>query len=308
LDGRFKLRHLTLVTTIAEQGSLVGAAGALHVTQPVITRGLREAEDVLGVTLFDRGPRGVTPTVYGELLIEHARAVLANLRRVDESIDHIRRAGDRPVRVGTNLAGAYTLLPRALVAFKAERPTIGLTVIEGVPEDLVKKLRRNEVDFLVGRLPPTPSEADLYQSRLYDEPVRIVVRRGHPALATAEPDLGELARYPWIVPGRPALLRDELDELFEERGLEPPLNVIECVTLLTIRAVLATTDALAPLPMLVGAGDDALDMLPTVLDTVPQTIGITCLADRALSDSARSLISKLRKAARAIERELGVEV
>lgn len=138
LDGRFKLRHLVLITTIAEQGTLVGAAQALHVTQPVVTRALREVEDVLGVALFTRGPRGVRPTVFGELLLEHARAVLNNLRRVSENIEQLQRSGSRPVRVGTNLAGAYALLPRALVAFKRQRPTTQVSVTEGVADELIK--------------------------------------------------------------------------------------------------------------------------------------------------------------------------
>jgi DNA-binding transcriptional LysR family regulator len=58
LDGRLKVRRLVLVVTVAEQGSVVGAAERLRVTQPVITRGLRELEQILGVELFD----GVTPT------------------------------------------------------------------------------------------------------------------------------------------------------------------------------------------------------------------------------------------------------
>ncbi|MFD0692319.1 LysR substrate-binding domain-containing protein [Actinomadura fibrosa] len=304
LDGRFKLRHLTLVGAIAEQGSLVGAAQALHITQPVITRGLKEAEEVLGVRLFERGPRGVTPTVYGELLVEHARMILGNLREVGENIEQIRRAGDRPVRVGTNLAGAYTLLPRAVVALKSERPRTVVSVTEGVPDELVKLLRRHEVDLLVGRLAPERDDAGLRRMRLYEEPVRIVVRRGHPALDDPAPTLAALGGYPWILPNRPALLRDELDDLFAERGLEPPENVIECVTILTIRAILTATDAVAPLPSLIAAGDERLDVLAIELGTVPQTIGVTWRADQELSDGARAIVGHLRRVAESITAEM----
>ncbi|MER6981948.1 LysR substrate-binding domain-containing protein [Streptomyces carpinensis] len=304
LDGRFKLRHLTLVTTIAEHGSLVGAAQALHVTQPVVTRGLREAEEVLGVSLFQRGPRGVKPTVYGELLIENARAILGNLRRVGEHIDQIQRVGDRPVRVGTNLAGAYTLLPRAVIALKQERPMTAVAVLEGTPDELVKQLHRNEVDLLVGRLTPEESGVGLRQLRLYDEPVRIVARRGHPALTLPTPTIEALVDFPWVLPTRPALLRDEIDELFAERDLDPPSNLIECTTILTIRAILAGTDAVAVLPAMIGAGDDTLDVLPIVLETVPLSIGITWRADEPLSDSAQLLLGKLRRVAREIAAEM----
>src|ERR1043165_8017148 len=76
LDGRLKLRHLVLVTVVADEGTLVGAAKAMHVTQPVVTRSLQEIETITGVKLFARGPRGVRPTQYGDILIEHARAVV----------------------------------------------------------------------------------------------------------------------------------------------------------------------------------------------------------------------------------------
>lgn len=80
LDGRVKIRHLVLVTAIADEGTLVRAAESLHITQPVVTRGLREVEEVLGVPLFERLPRGVRPTQYGHSFIERARSVLAELR------------------------------------------------------------------------------------------------------------------------------------------------------------------------------------------------------------------------------------
>ncbi|MGW0450231.1 LysR family transcriptional regulator, partial [Streptosporangium sandarakinum] len=86
LSGRLKLRHLVLVTTIAEQGSVLRAAERLHLAQPAVTRGLREVEHILGVELFTRGPRGVTPTLFGEAFIDHARAVQAELRRAGDRI------------------------------------------------------------------------------------------------------------------------------------------------------------------------------------------------------------------------------
>ena len=77
LDGRLKLRHLLLVDALSRQGSVVGAAAALHITQPVATRSLHDIESILGVSLFDRGPRGITPTIFGEAFTTHARAVIS---------------------------------------------------------------------------------------------------------------------------------------------------------------------------------------------------------------------------------------
>jgi len=298
LDGRLKLRHLVLVTVVADEGTLVGAAKAMHVTQPVVTRSLQEIETIMGVKLFARGPRGVRPTQYGEILIEHARAVVGNVRTAAERIHELQRLGMEPVRVGTNLAGAYSLLPQTLIRLKKAHPHLTVSVVEGMPEDLALQLARGEVDVLVGRIQPSSLRASLRHVRLYDEPVRLVVRREHPSLGTPTGGIEDLMDLPWILPGRKTQLRQEIDELFDRRGLPLPANIIECSTILTLRTVLLETDAVAPLPMLIGARDPLLDMLPLALETVPREIGVTTLADRLPSASTRLLIKGIVETAR----------
>ncbi|MFF8929288.1 LysR substrate-binding domain-containing protein [Streptomyces longwoodensis] len=298
LDGRLKLRHLVLVTVVADEGTLVGAAKAMHVTQPVVTRSLQEIESVIGVELFVRGPRGVRPTQYGDILIEHARAVVGNVRAAAGRIQELQRLGMEPVRVGTNLAGAYSLLPQTLIRLKKAHPHLTVSVVEGMPEELGLRLTRGEVDVLVGRLQPSGLRAPLRHVRLYDEPVRLVVRREHPCLGTLPGGIEELMDLPWILPGRTTQLRQEIDDFFDRRGLPLPANIIECSTILTLRTVLLETDAVAPLPMLIGARDPLLDMLPLALDTVPREIGITTLADRPPSASTRLLIKGIVEVAR----------
>ncbi|WP_394619684.1 LysR family transcriptional regulator [Lentzea sp. JNUCC 0626] len=304
LDGRLKLRHLMFVITIAAHGSLVGAAKELHVTQPVVTRALREAELIVGEELFVRGPRGVRPTAFGEILLEHAQAVVSHMTSAQDRIDGLRRDGFDPVRVGTHLAGAHTLLPSALIRLKADHPAMTVTVVEGVGTELDVRLSRGEIDLIVGRLPFPLVSNGFQHVPLYDEPVGLVVRRDHPAARARTSSLEDLQDYPWILPGRPTVLRDELDELFTRHGMALPRNVIECSTILTMRSVLVQTDAIAPLPLLVGATDEGLDHLPVRLETVPRTIGVTTLVDRPPSASARVLTRHLLDAAKVIAAEI----
>lgn len=298
LDGRLKLRHLVLVTIVADEGTLVGAAKAMHVTQPVVTRGLQDIESIIGVELFARGPRGVRPTQYGEILIEHARAVVGNVQAAAGRIHELQRLGMEPVRVGTNLAGAYSLLPHSLIRLKKAHPRLTVSVIEAMPEELGLHLSRGEVDVLVGRLQPSSLRATLRHVRLYDEPVRLVVRREHPCLGSSAGEIEDLLDLPWILPGQATQLRQEIDELFDRRGLPLPADIIECSTILTLRAILLETDAVAPLPMLIGARDPLLAMLPLSLETVPREIGITTVADRPPSASTRLLIKEIVAVAR----------
>ncbi|MEV0066274.1 MULTISPECIES: LysR substrate-binding domain-containing protein [unclassified Amycolatopsis] len=302
LDGRLKIRHLVLVIAIAENGSLLGAAKDLHVTQPAVTRALRETESIVGVELFVRGPRGVRPTASGDILLDHARAVVSTMTSAQHRIDGLLRDGAEPVRVGTNLAGAYVLLPSALVRLKAEHPTLTATVIEGLGADLDVRLAHGEVDLLVGRPPAVASR--FHHAPLYEEPVGLVARRDHPAIRCGLRSLAELQEFPWILPGRPTALRDELDELFARHEVPLPRNVIECSTILTMRSILLHTDAITPLPLLIGAADDALGYLPVRLETVPRAIGITTLAGRTPSKSAQLLIGHLVAEAQRISAEI----
>ncbi|MEW2503798.1 MULTISPECIES: LysR substrate-binding domain-containing protein [unclassified Amycolatopsis] len=303
LDGRLKIRHLVLVIAIAENGSLLGAAKDLHVTQPAVTRALRETESIVGVELFVRGPRGVRPTAFGEILLDHARAVVSTMASAQDRIDGLLRDGAEPVRVGTNLAGAYVLLPSALVRLKAEHPTLTATVVEGLGADLDVRLAHGEVDLLVGR-PPAGTASRFHHAPLYEEPVGLVARRDHPAIASGLCSLAQLQEFPWILPGRPTALRDELDELFARHEVPLPRNVIECSTILTMRSILLHTDAITPLPLLIGADDDALGYLPIRLETVPRAIGITTLAGRTPSKSAQLLIGHLVAEAQRISAEI----
>ncbi|MEU6389164.1 LysR substrate-binding domain-containing protein [Streptomyces sp. NPDC046939] len=301
LDGRLKLRHLVLLTVVADEGTLVGAAKAMHVTQPVVTRSLQEIETLVGVELFARGPRGVRPTQYGDILIEHARAVVGHVQAAAGRIHELQRLGMEPVRVGTNLAVSYSLLPQTLVRLKEAHPRLTISVVEAMPEELGLRLARGEVDVLIGRLQPSSLRATLRHVRLYDEPVRLVVRREHPCLGAPAGGITDLMDLPWILPGRNTQLRQEIDQLFDRRGLPLPANIIECSSILTLRTVLLETDAVAPLPMLIGARDPLLAMLPLGLDTVPAEIGITTAADRPPSASTRLLIKEIVAVARETE-------
>jgi len=279
LDGRVKIRHLVLITAIADEGTLVRAAESLHITQPVVTRGLREVEEVLGVALFERLPRGVRPTPYGHAFIERARSVLAELRAT----------------VGTHLAGSNLLLPRAIAGLKAEHPRLTVVVREGTPDTLQQLLLAGDLDLTVGRLSPTVP-VRLEQERLHLEPIRLVARAGHPVLGGAKAhSLAELISYPWIFPVAQTALRAELEAVFFHEGLPLPPDRVECTSMLTLRTLLISTDVIAALPMFIAVDDRELRILPTPLSSIRRSVGVTLPKDRAPSPAATALLTHLRE-------------
>ncbi|WP_424216916.1 LysR substrate-binding domain-containing protein (plasmid) [Streptomyces sp. BI20] len=298
LDGRLKFRHLTLLVAIVHHGGVGRAAESLHLTQPAATRTLRELEAVADLPLFVREPRGMRPTVYGEALAEHARAVLTEMRRAAEHLEGLRSGHDGTVTVGTLLAGANVLLPRAVAALKAERPRLTVVVREGTPDVLHPALQAGELDVIVGRVGPAPEADDrLHQRVLYRERIRLAVRAGHPLLDAGGLTLAETLDHPWILPVEQTALRRELGALLADRGLTPPVNRVECTSILTMRALLLQTDMVALLPELVLREDDRLRALPVDLPSVGRTVGTTESAGRTRTPALQALVDHLTRAA-----------
>lgn len=301
LDGRLKIRHLVLVTAIADEGTLVRTAEALHVTQPVVTRALREVEDLLGVPLFERLPRGVTPTPVGQLFIDRARSILAQLRTAGEEVELMRTGQLGTVIVGTHLAGSNLLLPRAIADLKADHPDVTVVVREATPDMLQQLLLTGDLDLTVGRLTATVP-VRLQQERLHQEPIRLVARVGHPVHDRERQSLGDLVGYPWIFPVSQTALRAELEAVFFHEGLPLPANRVECTSMLTLRQLLVSSDVIAALPMFIATEDDALRLLPTSLSSIRRSVGVTTLKDRAPSAAAGALLNCLRVEGRRLAR------
>lgn len=294
LDGRLKFRHLILLIAVYEHGSVVRAAESLHLTQPAATRTLHELEAIADLPLFVRVPRGMRPTVYGEALTAHARAVVAEIRRAGDHLTGLRQGLDGTVTVGTLLAGANVLLPRAVAALKRERPRLTVVVREGTPDVLHPALLAGELDVIVGRVGSTPTEGDgLRQRKLYREPIRLAVRSGHPLLDTVDVTLADTLGYPWILPVEQTALRQELGAVFVDRGLTPPADRVECTSILTMRALLLQTDMVALLPELVLREDEHLAALPVELPSVGRTVGTTEAARRTRTPALQALLHHL---------------
>lgn len=293
LDGRLKLRHLVLVDALSERGTVLGAAAALHVTQPAVTRGLHDLESILGVPLYERSARGITPTVFGEAFTEHARAVLAQVQQAGRHVSEIAHGDHGTVIVGSHLAGATVLLPKAIAALKATHPYLTVVLGEATPEALLTDLVAGRIDAVVGRVTAPVNDA-VEQHLLYEEPARIVARVRHPAHDRADITLEELLEYPWVLPGTQTVLRRDLEDYLVRHHLRLPANRVETTSFLTTRQLLVDSDTVAVLPSPVEESDSRLATLPVLLEGVGHTVGFAVAAGRPLTPGTQVFIDQLR--------------
>src|SRR5690606_10514511 len=97
---RIRLRNLRFLLSLAQTRNLSRSAAALHTTQPGLSKWLKDLESDVGLTLFERHARGLTPTVHGQALIEHARRIEAQLDRAAADMNILREGGAGHVEIG----------------------------------------------------------------------------------------------------------------------------------------------------------------------------------------------------------------
>jgi DNA-binding transcriptional LysR family regulator len=301
LKARLKTRQLLLLIALDDFRNIHRAADQLNMTQPAASKQLKDLEDMLDVRLFERLPRGMEPTLYGETMIRHARMALTSLSLAHEDIVALKAGLSGQVEVGVIMAPAMALLPRAIARTKEQAPLLRIGVQLEPSNVLIDKLQRGVLDFMIGRILEKEDSAGLVYEELSEEPACAVVRPGHPLLARRDLALADIAALPWILPPPGSVLRHRFDMMFRKAGLTPPVNVVDSTALLLVTALLQQTDSLHVMPREVAdyyASLNVLKVLPIELPCKMDAFGIIRQQGHLLSPGAQLLLASVRGAAR----------
>jgi DNA-binding transcriptional LysR family regulator len=300
LRARLKPRQLMLVSTIADEGNIHRAAEVLNISQPAASKLLKDLEDVLGIALFERLPRGMRPTWYGEALIRHARVALASLRQAGAEIDALKTGRFGDVAVGAIMGPAVNLLPQAVAIVAREHPGLRIQIQVESSDLLLNALAQGNLEVMIGRLFERHEKSNLTYERLTDEPVCVMVRPGHPLLSVAGLKLAQLAVAPWIVPPMGSVLRHRFELMFQEEGLQTPPQLIETSAFLFMTKMLQQSEFLAVVPTDVAryyASFGMVSILPIQLTCRMDDFGLITRTDQALSPAAKVVLQALKTAA-----------
>ena len=300
IRARLKTRQLLLLVAMAEEGNINRAAQVLNMTQPAASKLLKDLEDALGAQLFERLPRGVRPTWYGETMIRHARMALASLSQAHDEIEALKAGRFGQVSVGAITTPGMTLMPAAIALVKQQHPNLRVALQIETSDVLMERLQQGKLDMFVGRLFETHDKTALRYQPLVEEPVAAVARPGHPLLSQPTLGLRDLVGAGWIVPPAGTVLRHRFELMFQEEGLEAPVNLIETAALLFATRMLQQSDMLAVLAADVAryyAEHGMAAVLPIPMPCKMDAYGLITRTDRLLSPAARAMLEALRKAA-----------
>ena len=221
IPSGLKLRHVEAFLAVAEAGTISAAARNRHVSQPALSKTISELETQLGKPLFERTGRRVLLTPAGEAFRRHA---LSSLQSLEAGVRALKGGGRTDVvRVGVLPTVASGLFPDVALEFSDLRPDARIAVITGPNRYLIDRMRGGGLDLVVGRMGPARDMTGLTFEYLYDEPVLLVTRAGHPGLSLSPVEA--LRRYPVILPNPGSIIRQQVMQYLIASGLEGNLSV-----------------------------------------------------------------------------------
>jgi len=293
--------QLQALIAVSEQGSFAMAARATGLAQPTLHRAARDLERNLGAVLFERTSYGVRPTRAANWFADRAQLAFSELAQARAEI--AARGGHE---AGTTVIGALPLarsdlVPKAVSQFSGRHPGHRIVITEGPYETLLLGLRRGEIDFLVGAIREDLPAPDVTQEKLFDDPLSIIMRAGHPLAGKSRITRRQLAAFPWVAPRQDAPLRGHFEALFAAPGVDRPDDVIECNALSASRVLLMESDRL----MLLSDAQTRYERDAGMLDSRPhpdgrivRAIGLTTRRDWRPTDAQADLVDLLRRQAR----------
>jgi DNA-binding transcriptional LysR family regulator len=308
----FDLQQLRQVIALAEHGSFVRAAAALHISQPALSRSIQNLERDFGADLFHRSASGAIPTERGSLFIEGARDLL----RMSADLDRDARA-DRSLSSGRLALGGgpyptESFLLRATSQFLARYPQVSIILHAQDYEALLARLRSRELDFFVAETSTFQREADLEIEPLTQgHGLHFIARAGHPLTQRVDLTDGEVLSYPLVVPSRmpPRVLKPLLAA---QRGGRdgtvppPPLPAVRVSSVGQVIRMLQASDAVSA--SILSCIESELERRELVLLASPHWLlleyGIVRLKNRPRGQHAMEFEELIRKAqAEAVEHE-----
>jgi DNA-binding transcriptional LysR family regulator len=195
-----ELRHLRYFAAVAAHGSFNRAADNLHLTQPALSRQVKDLEEELGVPLFVRGKNAVTLTEAGELFYEEARDLLA---RADQAIQRVRGdARNEILRVGYSPSLTAGIMPGALEKFQAATPRVRIELADLSPREMTGLAKEGRLDLLVAPAGFESSVPGFQWIELRRMTVVLVMPETHPLAKLKKIALARLRDLPLIGLGR----------------------------------------------------------------------------------------------------------
>lgn len=214
---------------VARWKSVTRAAEMLNLTQPAVSRTLRDLEAVCGQSLLEKAGRGIRLSAHGKVFLKYASHSLSQAR---DGLRVLSQDGDNgpALRIGALPTVSAALVPQAVAQFRTTGFTNGLTIRTGENQVLLDQLRNGHLDLVIGRLPAPENMIGLGFDPLFKEHVVATVSASHPLAGRSRIARDMCESYPVLIPDEGSIIRPFVERLFFEHGLDIPSDAINTVS------------------------------------------------------------------------------
>jgi DNA-binding transcriptional LysR family regulator len=285
-----ELRHLLALQAIAEHGSFGRAARALGYTQSAISQQVAALERAVGEKLIERpgGPRPVSLTEAGQLLLRHAEAIVARMKAAQADLAAFSEGAAGPLRIGTYQSVSARLLPTLVRRFKEAFPKVEIQLSESaIDDELEARLERGEVDLSFVMLPM--NEAPLEATQLIVDPYVLLVPADSRLAGRAKPpSLKEIAKEP-LIGYRQCRSMAAVETAIRRAGAEPRI-VFRSDDNGTVQGLVGAGIGVALVPRLTLQPTDGVEVIDLADLLPPRLVGIAWHRDRYRTPAARAFV------------------
>jgi molybdate transport repressor ModE-like protein len=286
-----ELRHLAALQAVARHGSFGRAALSLGYTQSAVSQQIAALERLVGEKLVERpgGPRAVSLTAAGELLLRHADAIMARLAAAQADLAALKEGSVGSLRVGTYQSVGARILPTLLRRYREDWPLVEVHLAESASDpDLLDQVERGELDLTVAMLPLPDGPFEAVE--LLSDPYVVVVPADSPLTGLDEPvRLADVADEP-IIGAKACRSWTRVETHMEARGLQPRLVFLSDDND-TVQGLVAAGVGLALRPLLaVDTKDERIAVLELEPRVPHRVIVLAWHRDRYRTPAARAFV------------------
>lgn len=284
---------------VVQTGGMRKASQAVHLSQPAVSKAMKELENALGLQLFERSRRGVEPTVFGKALAQRAKIVLDEMHGALRELDHLADPQRGEVKFGCTETLQAGLAAAATHQVLLQHPGTRFVMESGQAPDLVQHfLLERAVDFVLARPFSLPLPEGIAGEPLFCDHLQVVVGAASPFAKRRRIDLVELADEHWILSRNELMQESPMAEAFSLAGVGMPRRIVVSGSLNARYGLLRTGRFVTLMPnSLVRFGHHPTTVRILPIATPPWRIPnmILTLRGRAPSPAAQRFLVTLRE-------------
>lgn len=289
------LRQLRHFVALAEHGHFARAAEAVHLSQPALSRSIQALEGSLGCRLVDRHSRGISLTAHGQLVLEHARRLLAGSHALSNAVSQLGNLSSGELRLGAGPYPAARLVPQALGRFAERYPQVRVQLQIENWQQLHQRLLDEQIELFVADIRELSEDGHLHIEPLRSSPGVLFCRPQHPLRLLQRPlQFSDLHGFGLAGTQLPQAISRHL------QSMGGSLLSIQCDNFMVLKELVSSSDVLSMAPWDVIAQDVqdgrlALLRLPGMPGVASSAYGIVSRAGHSLSPAAERLREILRQ-------------